>query len=135
MNKFAKLIQTASSVVFRLEATMNGSPLTKFATKIRNLSQDQKEKIMMGSIALSGGIGGLYGLRLGYMRSRNASFGEHFADSFGGLWVGMGVGVGLIALSPITFPMAVGVGVGRYLYPQTPPPQPYTEHARRLTRY
>ena len=105
--------------------------IAKFATKIRNLSQDQKEKIMMGSIALSGGIGGLYGLRLGYMRSRHASFGEHFADSLCGLWVGAVCGVGLIALSPITFPMVAGVGVGRYLYPPTPPPQLYTEHARR----
>ena len=58
--------------------------VAKVATTIRNLSQDQKEKIMIGSIALSGGIGGLYGLRFGYMRSRNASFGEHFADSLGG---------------------------------------------------
>ena len=105
--------------------------IAKFATKIRNLSLDQKAEIMMGSIALSGSIGGLYGLRLGYMRSRRASFGEHFADSLGGLWAGAVCGVGLIALSPITFPMAVGVGVGRYLYPPTPPPQLYTEHARR----
>lgn len=108
--------------------------ITKFTTKIRNLSTDQKAEIMMGSIALSGGIGGMVGLRLGYMRSRHASFGEHFADSLCGLWVGMGVGVGLIALSPITFPMAVGVAAGRYLYPPTPHPV-YTEHARRRTGY
>jgi hypothetical protein len=106
----------------------------KVATVIRNLSSDQKEKIMMGSITLSGGIGGMVGLRFGYMRSRHASFGEHFADSFGGLWVGAGVGVGLIALCPITFPMAVGVAAGRYMYPPTPPAPSYTEHARRPTR-
>lgn len=86
----------------------------------------------MGSIALSGGIGGMVGLRFGYMRSRHASFGEHFADSLCGLWFGAGCGVVLIALSPITFPMVAGVGVGRYMYPPTPPPQLYTEHARRL---
>ena len=50
-------------------------------------------------------------------------------SSLGGLWVGMGVGVGLIALSPITFPMAVGVAAGRYMY--HPPPQLYTEYTRR----
>ena len=125
MNKIAKLIRTASSVVFRLEAF---SPLTKFATKIRNLSQDQKEKIMMGSIALSGGIGGLTGLRFGYMRSRNASFGENLADSFIGCSIGMVTGVTFIVFSPFTFPMTAGVATMRYLYP---PPQLYTEHARR----
>jgi hypothetical protein len=108
---------------------------SKVATMVRNLSSDQKEKIVMGSITLGGGIGGMVGLRLGYMRSRHASFGEHLADSLGGLWVGAGCGVGMIALSPITFPMAVGVAAGRYMYPPTPHTvYTYTEHERRPMR-
>ena len=101
----------------------------KFATKIRNLSTDQKEKIMMGSITLGGCVGGVTGLRFGYMRSRNASFGEHLVDSFIGCSLGMITGVTFIVFSPFTFPLTAGVATMRYLYP----PQPYTEHARRRT--
>ena len=91
--------------------------LTKFATYFRKMSPDQKEKVVAGSISLGGGIGGLYGLRFGYMRSTELSFGEHVGDSLGGCLIGVCLGTMFVALSPITVPITAGVATMRNMYP------------------